>query len=165
MKAVVSPRLSNEELGAVRALVDSLGGGEIVYRSERAPDEVPLKGFPKLVRRRDLAPNVNGAQLLGMKRVGSDDGTGGLDAAASHTGVLLVVGDDLADQPASFGAMASLYVFMGTHPAAAAEHAYVPVRFHSRITELGVFELWCVSTAADERWKLEFNVREDAEAA
>ena len=45
------------------------------------------------------------------------------------------------------------------------EQAYVPVRFQSRITELGIFELWCVSTVAEDRWKLEFNVREDAEAA
>lgn len=40
------------------------------------------------------------------------------------------------------------------------EDAYVPVRFHSRITELGVLELWCVSTTSDRRWKLEFSVRE-----
>ena len=53
---------------------------------------------------------------------------------------------------------------------------YVPVRFQSRINELGVFELWCVSaagpaggtpaageSAADQRWKLEFSVRRDAE--
>ncbi len=40
---------------------------------------------------------------------------------------------------------------------------YVPVRFHSRITELGVLELWCVGPHADRRWKLEFSVREDAE--
>ena len=46
-----------------------------------------------------------------------------------------------------------------------AEPLYVPVRFHSRITELGVFELWCVSTVAADRWKLEFNVRGDPEAA
>ncbi len=39
---------------------------------------------------------------------------------------------------------------------------YVPVRFQSRITELGMFELWCVSSTADQQWKLEFNVREDA---
>ena len=38
---------------------------------------------------------------------------------------------------------------------------YVPVTFQSRITELGMFELWCVSTSSDGRWKLEFNVRED----
>jgi len=44
------------------------------------------------------------------------------------------------------------------------EDNYVPVRFHSRITELGVLELWCVSTINEKRWKLEFSVREDAEA-
>lgn len=42
------------------------------------------------------------------------------------------------------------------------DEPFVPVRFHSRITELGVFELWCVSTTTDNRWKLEFSVREDA---
>jgi len=46
-------------------------------------------------------------------------------------------------------------------PASAdSEEGYVPVRFESRITELGVFELWCVSTVSDERWKLEFSVRD-----
>jgi hypothetical protein len=43
------------------------------------------------------------------------------------------------------------------------EDAYVPVRFQSHITELGVLELWCVCTQSDKRWKLEFSVREDAE--
>ena len=41
------------------------------------------------------------------------------------------------------------------------DQPYVPVRFRSRITELGMFELWCVSTQSEARWKLEFNVRED----
>jgi hypothetical protein len=40
------------------------------------------------------------------------------------------------------------------------EH-YVPVRFESKVTELGMFELWCVSTQSDRRWKLEFSVRSD----
>lgn len=44
------------------------------------------------------------------------------------------------------------------------EDDYVPVQFHSEITELGVFELWCVHAATDRRWKLEFSVRDDAEA-
>ncbi len=48
------------------------------------------------------------------------------------------------------------------------DESYVPVTFDSRITELGMFELWCVR-AGDEhggdgkhpgQWKLEFNVRE-----
>ncbi|MGL6194791.1 MAG: Hsp70 family protein [Thermoguttaceae bacterium] len=39
---------------------------------------------------------------------------------------------------------------------------YVPVKFHTSVTELGVMELWCNSTISDNRWKLEFSVREDA---
>ncbi len=51
-------------------------------------------------------------------------------------------------------------------PAAEApEEGFVPVRFHSKISELGVFELWCNSVRDDQRWKLEFNVREDVGAA
>ncbi len=38
---------------------------------------------------------------------------------------------------------------------------YVPVTFHSRVTELGLFELWCCSTTDDRKWKLEFNVRNE----
>jgi hypothetical protein len=43
------------------------------------------------------------------------------------------------------------------------EEEFVPVRFESRITELGVLELWCASTVSKDRWKLKFKVREDAE--
>jgi hypothetical protein len=41
------------------------------------------------------------------------------------------------------------------------EDEFVPIRFESRITELGVLELWCVSTVSTDRWKLEFSVREE----
>lgn len=45
------------------------------------------------------------------------------------------------------------------------DETFVPVTFESKITELGMFELWCVSaTETDQpprRWKLEFNVREE----
>jgi hypothetical protein len=41
------------------------------------------------------------------------------------------------------------------------DEPYIPVRFESRITELGVFELWCVGTSNQGRWKLEFSVREE----
>jgi hypothetical protein len=43
------------------------------------------------------------------------------------------------------------------------EDDFVPVRFHSQITELGVFELWCQGTKSPNRWKLEFSVRKDAD--
>jgi len=39
----------------------------------------------------------------------------------------------------------------------------VPVRFQSTITELGIFELWCVSTQTGRKWKLEFSVRDEEE--
>lgn len=40
---------------------------------------------------------------------------------------------------------------------------YVPVKFQSHITELGMFELWCVAAKSQSRWKLEFSVRDGAE--
>jgi hypothetical protein len=36
----------------------------------------------------------------------------------------------------------------------------VPVRLHSKMTEVGTLELWCQSGDGKKRWKLEFNVRE-----
>ena len=35
----------------------------------------------------------------------------------------------------------------------------VPVHLRSGLTELGTLELWCVSNIADERWRLEFDLR------
>lgn len=37
---------------------------------------------------------------------------------------------------------------------------YVPVHFESKLTELGMFELWCRSAVSDDSWKLEFSVRD-----
>jgi NADH-quinone oxidoreductase subunit G len=133
VRAVASADSSNEDLGALRALVDALGGGEIVYRSARASEEIPLKGFPTLARREDLAPNTTGANLMGMTRVGGDDARGGLDAFASHEGILIVVGDSLEDAGADFGSKAALYVYAGTHdvPAASAAHVVLPLVTHA----------------------------------
>jgi predicted molibdopterin-dependent oxidoreductase YjgC len=40
VKAVASSSASNEDLGLLRALVEELGGGDTVYRSARADDEI-----------------------------------------------------------------------------------------------------------------------------
>lgn len=40
----------------------------------------------------------------------------------------------------------------------------LPVRFQCRVTELGMFELYCLSARTAERWKMGFNVREEGEA-
>jgi molecular chaperone DnaK (HSP70) len=39
----------------------------------------------------------------------------------------------------------------------------VPVHLHSKVTEVGTLELWCLSRDGKQRWKLEFNVREKPE--
>jgi molecular chaperone DnaK (HSP70) len=36
----------------------------------------------------------------------------------------------------------------------------VPVHLHSKVTEVGTLELWCISRDGKQRWKLEFNVRD-----
>ncbi len=41
----------------------------------------------------------------------------------------------------------------------------VPVRLHSYLTETGSLELWCEATDGTDRWKLEFNVREERKNA
>jgi hypothetical protein len=40
------------------------------------------------------------------------------------------------------------------------EEGFVPVRFSSKLSELGVLELWCKSTRDDQKWKLELTVRD-----
>jgi hypothetical protein len=43
---------------------------------------------------------------------------------------------------------------------AARQAVIVPVHLHSKVTEVGTLELWCISREGQQRWKLEFNVRE-----
>jgi NADH-quinone oxidoreductase subunit G len=122
-RAVVSPFMANEDLGTLRRVLDAIGGGSGEFRVERG-DEVVLPGHPSLALREDRAANVAGAELFGFTRSGAADGTGGLEAAAAHGGVLLVLGDELADAPADFGAGASLFVYVGHHLSTAARNAH-----------------------------------------
>lgn len=39
----------------------------------------------------------------------------------------------------------------------------IPVLLHGKVTEVGTLELWCQARDTDDRWKLEFNVREPEE--
>jgi hypothetical protein len=50
-----------------------------------------------------------------------------------------------------------------TLEAAGKEGRTVPVRLHSKVTEVGTLELWCYSRDGKDKWKLEFNVRERRE--
>lgn len=129
VRAVASPFSANEDLSALRALVAELGGGEIVFRSPLAEEEIPLPGFQKLARRRDLSPNLQGAERLGMRRVGSAGGEEGLAEIGRHEGILIVLADELSDAEEDFGSRASLYLYLGSYPArgAAAAHAVLPI--------------------------------------
>ncbi len=40
--------------------------------------------------------------------------------------------------------------------------AVIPVFLESHVTEIGTLEIWCVARESDQKWKLEFNVREQA---
>jgi molecular chaperone DnaK (HSP70) len=50
-----------------------------------------------------------------------------------------------------------------TLEAPGSEGRTVPVHLHSKVTEIGTLELWCLSRDGKQRWKLEFNVRERPE--
>ena len=50
-----------------------------------------------------------------------------------------------------------------TLAAASGEGKLTPVHLHSKITEIGTLELWCISRDGKQKWKLEFNVRERVE--
>lgn len=115
VRAVASPNSPNEDLAALARLLDVLGGSIIEYRLRTDAEEDVLAGMPTLARRRELAPNHTAADRLGMVRVGDAQAEGGLDAAAEHGGVLIVLGDALGDCGVDFGAEAELYVFLGTH--------------------------------------------------
>ena len=52
-----------------------------------------------------------------------------------------------------------------TLEAAGKEGRTVPVHLHSKVTEVGTLELWCLSRDGKQRWKLEFNVRERGDSA
>lgn len=122
--ALASPFHSNEDLAAAAALVAALGGGSLLYRSELAAVEVPCPGYPRLARRRELAPNGRGAELLGFRRIGDDHARGGLEELTTHRGALIVLGDPLLDADASFGAGAQAFLYASPYPAAAARSAH-----------------------------------------
>lgn len=118
--AMASPLHGNEDMATLARLAKVLGGGKLVFRAAQG-EEVVCPGFPKLARRTDLAANVRGAQAFGYQRANGSD--------AGRTRVLIVLGDDLQDAPANFGADADLFVYLGStlSPAARNAHFVLPI--------------------------------------
>src|SRR5690606_10849584 len=88
-----------------------------------------------LARRRDLAANVRGLEALGFDRVGDDTAAGGLPAAAGR--IIIVMGDELADAPADYGADAALFVVLGQRAEGAARNAHFVLPVSSFAEEEG----------------------------
>ena len=58
------------------------------------------------------------------------------------------------------GEIEEMAPLQATLEATAGKGRVVPVHLHSKVTEVGTLELWCLSRDGKQRWKLEFNVRE-----
>jgi NADH-quinone oxidoreductase subunit G len=119
---VGSPMLGNEDNGLLARLAAALGGGELLFRSAQAADEVGCPGFPSLARRRDLSANARGLELFGFRRTGDEAGQGGLPDTSGAT--VVVLGDALEDLPPDFGGAAALMVVLGQRLTAAAGNAH-----------------------------------------
>ncbi|MBR9991090.1 MAG: molybdopterin-dependent oxidoreductase, partial [Gemmatimonadetes bacterium] len=110
-----SPVLGNEDNGMLAKLAATIGDSTLTFRSERAAEEIPLPGFDKLARRRDLAANVRGLEVLGFTRTESVPSVRG--------GVVIVLGDDLPEQTAEFASGAQLFVAVTSKAGAAVRAA------------------------------------------
>ncbi len=120
-KAVVSAGASNESLYVLRKLMDRLGNQGGQFRVESG-SEHSLRGFPKLALRKDRAPNVHGAELLGFKRSGDP-----LAAVGGHKGTLFVLEEALDGAAEGFGKDAALFVYIGSMMNPAARNADIVI--------------------------------------
>jgi NADH-quinone oxidoreductase subunit G len=127
VRVIASPMSCNEDAGLLVRLGTVLGTSNAAYRSVLADNEEVCPGFPALARRRELAANGRGLNALGYTRVGDEAGAGGLEPVSGE--ILIVLGDELRDQPASFGSDAALFIYLGDAmtPAARNAHFALPV--------------------------------------
>jgi len=107
---LASGRASTESLGLVRRLVE----GRVVTAAVQVPlgEEAPLPGIPNLALRRERAPNLAGAELLGYGR----DWAGAVRAAAAAAVVILLDPELEADDEAALAAAPGALVILGTVP-------------------------------------------------
>ena len=106
-----SPFLGNEDNGMLARLAAAIGTANLTFRAERVAEEIPLPGFERLARRRDLAANVRGLEVLGYRRADTVPHAG--------SGVVVVLGDDLPEQTADFARGADLFVAVTAKASAA----------------------------------------------
>jgi NADH-quinone oxidoreductase subunit G len=129
---LASPKLSNEALFFLSQIVKQTNGAG-AFRVEQG-EEAPLPGVKGLARRKDLAANVKGAELLGFTRSDSP-------LSAMKAGDVLVVADEeLAGIEAPDIAKAGGVIVVGTTLPAWARHlAAVVLPIANCVEEDGTF--------------------------
>ncbi len=130
---LASGRASTESLGLVRHLLDERPGTAVV----QVPlgEEAPLPGVPGLALRRERAPNVAGAELLGYGR----DWAGAL-SAARDAAIVIVLDADLTEADESVLAAArGALVLLATVPPAALQNAELILPVTTMVEENGVY--------------------------
>jgi NADH-quinone oxidoreductase subunit G len=105
---LASGRASTESLGLVRMLLDRFD----VTAAVQVPlgEEAPLPGIPGLALRRERAPNVAGAQLLGYSAVWKS----ALDTVAAAALVVVLDAELTGVEEAALAGAAGLVVALGT---------------------------------------------------
>jgi len=124
---------STESLGLIRRLVE----GRDVTAAVQVPvgDEAPLTGIPSLALRRDRAPNVAGAELLGYGR----DWAGAM-AAVANAAVVIVLDAELSpDDQALLARAPGLLVLLGTVPYEGIRNATLVLPVTSMAEENGTY--------------------------
>jgi NADH-quinone oxidoreductase subunit G len=130
---LASGRASTESLGLIRHLVE----GRTVTAAVQVPlgDEAPLPGIPGLALRRERAPNLAGAQLLGYGR----DWAGALGAAGSAD-LVIVLDADLAEADESaLAAARGALVLLASVPPAGLRNAELLLPVTTMVEENGVY--------------------------
>ena len=130
---VASGRASTESLGLVRRLVDRFE----VTAAVQVPigDEAPLAGIPNLALRRERAPNLAGAELLGYSSHWEAAMRQVLSAA-----VVIVLDADLSEaDEAAIGAARGLVIVLGTVSAESLRNAELVLPVTTMAEENGTY--------------------------
>jgi molecular chaperone DnaK (HSP70) len=80
-----------------------------------------------------------------------------LGSTSRHNDAVGTIVDDWEGQIEELSPLATVLEAPGN------EGRSVPVHLHSKFTEIGTLEIWCLSRDGKDRWKLEFNVRQGDE--
>ena len=68
-------------------------------------------------------------------------------------------GDVVSLSQETFRPLPPIHTVLQGSSSTSARSGGVPVHLQATLTEIGTLELWCVSNASDERWRLEFELR------